>query len=63
MKCEICDKNEATVHLTQTMGGRIQKVHLCSLCAEAHGVNDPTGFSLLGILKLVSDKEGRQKPE
>jgi len=62
MLCQICKKAEATVHLTQVVGGKIRKLDLCADCAEKCGVDDPAGFSMLEILKkfshvISSDKE------
>ena len=37
--CENCKKNEATVHMTQAIGGRIQSIHLCEECAQAMGLD------------------------
>src|SRR3974390_231045 len=51
MFCCICKEKEATVHLTQITGDKMQKVDLCEECAKTKGVNDPTGFSL-GVLLL-----------
>ena len=50
MLCRICKKEEATVHLTQIAGDKMQKVDLCPECAKTKGVNDPTGFSLADLL-------------
>jgi protein arginine kinase activator len=50
MQCEVCKANEATVHLTQIINGKMQKVDLCEGCAKAKGVSDPTGFSLADLL-------------
>jgi protein arginine kinase activator len=50
MLCSICKQREATVHLTQIDGGKMQKVDLCEDCAKTKGVNDPTGFSLADLL-------------
>jgi protein arginine kinase activator len=50
MLCCICKEREATVHLTQIAGDKMQKVDLCEECAKAKGVNDPTGFSLADLL-------------
>ena len=44
MLCCICKEKEATVHLTQIAGDKMQKVDLCEECAKTKGVNDPTGF-------------------
>src|SRR3974390_2029755 len=50
MLCCICKEKEATVHLTQIAGDKMQKVDLCEECAKTKGVNDPTGFSLAALL-------------
>lgn len=50
MLCCICKEKEATVHLTQISGDKMQKVDLCEECAKIKGVNDPTGFSLADLL-------------
>ena len=50
MLCCICKDKEATVHLTQIAGEKMQKVDLCEECAKTKGVNDPTGFSLADLL-------------
>jgi protein arginine kinase activator len=50
MLCSICKEREATVHLTQIAGDKVQKVDLCEECAKHKGVNDPTGFSLADLL-------------
>lgn len=50
MLCCLCKEKEATVHLTQITGEKMQKVDLCEECAKTKGVNDPTGFSLADLL-------------
>lgn len=50
MLCCICKEKEATVHLSQITGEKIQKVDLCEECAKQKGVNDPAGFSLADLL-------------
>jgi protein arginine kinase activator len=50
MLCCICKEKEATVHLTQIAGDKMQKLDLCEECAKSKGVNDPTGFSLADLL-------------
>jgi protein arginine kinase activator len=50
MLCCICKEKEASVHLTQITGDKMQKVDLCEECAKSKGVNDPTGFSLADLL-------------
>ena len=46
MLCCICKEKEATVHFTQIVGDKMQKVDLCETCAKSKGFDDPTAFSL-----------------
>src|SRR5580704_7902546 len=52
MQCSICKEKPATVHLTQIVGDKMQKLDLCEDCAKAKGVNDPAGFALAADLVL-----------
>ena len=49
MLCSICKEKAATVHLTQIVGDKMQKMDLCEDCAKAKGINDPTGFGLADL--------------
>lgn len=51
MQCDVCQQKEATVFLTQIVGGKMQKVNLCEACSKEKGVNDPTAFALGDLLK------------
>ncbi len=46
----VCKQQEATVHLTQMLEGKIKKLDLCEACSKAKGLDDPTGFSLADLL-------------
>lgn len=50
MLCDVCQKAEATVFLTQIVEGKMQKVNLCESCSKEKGVSDPTGFALADLL-------------
>ena len=50
MQCSICKEKPATVHLTQIVGDKMQKLDLCEDCAKTKGVNDPAGFALADIM-------------
>lgn len=51
MLCDICKKNEANIHLTQIIEGKMLKVDLCEGCAKNKGLQDPiAGFSLSDLL-------------
>jgi len=38
MKCQICDKNEATIHLTEISDGLRTEIHICEHCAAKQGI-------------------------
>jgi protein arginine kinase activator len=48
--CSACKEKPATVHLTQIVGDKMQKLDLCEECAKAKGVNDPSGFALADLM-------------
>jgi len=50
MQCSICKEKPATVHLTQIVGDKMQKLDLCEECAKSKGVNDPAGFALADLM-------------
>ena len=59
----ICKEKPATVHLTQIVGDKMQKLDLCEECAKAKGVNDPAGFALADLmLGLGASQEIEQAP-
>ncbi|QSR86148.1 UvrB/UvrC motif-containing protein [Candidatus Methylacidiphilum infernorum] len=49
MKCAFCNE-EATVHLTQIVGEKMQKIDLCEKCAKEKGISDSMAFSLTDML-------------
>lgn len=49
MLCSICKEKPATVHLTQIVGDKMQKLDLCEDCAKAKGINDPSNFGLADL--------------
>jgi protein arginine kinase activator len=50
MQCCVCKEKAATVHLTQIVGEKMQKLDLCEDCAKAKGVNDPTSFAMADLM-------------
>jgi protein arginine kinase activator len=50
MLCCICKEKQATVHFTQIVGDKVQKVDLCEDCARDKGVNDPSAFPMADLL-------------
>jgi len=57
MLCCICKDKEATVHLVEIAGDKMQKTDLCEDCAKTKGVNDRTASSLADL--LLSLNQGR----
>jgi protein arginine kinase activator len=50
MQCCVCKEKAATVHLTQIVGDKMQKLDLCEECAKAKGINDPTSFAMADLM-------------
>ena len=50
MKCEICNKSDASVHLTQVIDGKVKKMHLCEQCASKSGIDVNGPLSITDIL-------------
>lgn len=70
MLCDICHKNEATIHIQEIAGGQKKTMHLCSMCAAAKqqgGGLDLGPFNLAGLLYKLSgsagESENGQEPE
>lgn len=58
MQCQICKKNEATVHLTKVADGKVQQIaDLCPECAAANGLNESAPISLEAMVPLLKAPE------
>ncbi|MFQ5952437.1 MAG: UvrB/UvrC motif-containing protein [Candidatus Omnitrophota bacterium] len=57
MKCDICSKNEATVHLTEIIDGNVTKLHICDKCAKEKGEEMQSHFGLTDLLSSLMDFE------
>jgi len=55
MLCDICHKNEATVHLTEIIDNQITELHLCEECARQKGAKMEQHFGLADLLAGLSD--------
>lgn len=63
MKCECCQKTEATIHLTQVVDGEIRKLNLCQECAKENGIDLNSPISITDVLLgLGSALPGQAKP-
>src|SRR3989338_6981515 len=55
MLCDVCGKNEATVHLTEIINEQVTKLHLCEDCAREKGAEMEEHFGLSDLLAGLSD--------
>lgn len=44
MTCDLCGKEEASVHLTEVIGDQTRELHLCEDCARERGVEASSEF-------------------
>ncbi len=65
MQCEKCGCQEATIHLTQVVDGKVKKLHLCESCAEKSGfdLKGPMSITdiLLGLGAESSDEQEKER--
>lgn len=38
MICDICRKNQANIHLTEIINGKVKELHICDTCAQDKGM-------------------------
>lgn len=50
MLCDICGKNQATVHLTEIINDQITELHLCEQCAQEKSQEMEQQFGLSDLL-------------
>ncbi|MDD5440408.1 MAG: UvrB/UvrC motif-containing protein [Candidatus Omnitrophica bacterium] len=55
MMCDICNKREATVHLTEIINDKVTKMHLCEACAKEKGEEMETHFGISDLLQGLAD--------
>ena len=58
MRCDNCKKNEATLHISQTINGKTQEQHLCANCAQETGINNSFNPYVEEFLKSGSIAQG-----
>jgi len=63
MLCDICNKNEATVHLTEIVNDQVTKLHLCEECAREKGAEMEEHFGLNDLLAGLADLGANLEPE
>lgn len=54
MKCDVCGKNEAVIHVKQIMGDQVKELHLCSECAREKGISGEEDLIELSLSQLLT---------
>ncbi len=57
MVCDICGKNQATVHLTEIIDNQMNELHLCEECAREKSAQMESQFGLSDLLAGMADFE------
>jgi len=55
MLCDICHKNDASVHLTEIVDDQMTELHLCDECARQKSVEMEQQFGLSDLLAGLAD--------
>ena len=55
MVCDICGKNQATVHLTEIIDDQMNELHLCEECARQKSAQMEQQFGLADLLAGLAD--------
>ena len=66
MLCEVCKKENATIHFGQAINEEVTNLHLCESCAEKKGVMKlpfSIPFSIKNILPEFLDVEKKKQKE
>lgn len=50
MTCQICKKNEATIHYKTNINGKQTEMYLCRECAEKNGIGKKTVFEPIDVI-------------
>lgn len=59
MFCDICGKEQATVHLTEIIDDKMTELHLCEECAQKKNAQMESHFGLADLLAGLSDFGGQ----
>jgi len=62
MICQACNKNTATVHLTEISKNEKREVHLCEHCAREKGITTKSHFSIADLLGGLIEAQSEQDP-
>jgi len=58
MICDICHKNNATVHLTEIINDKVVEMHICQVCAQEKASELNKHLNISGFLGSLADMVG-----
>ena len=58
MVCDVCHKNNATVHLTEIINGKVVEMHICQICAQVKADELNKHLNISGFLGGLADMVG-----
>lgn len=65
MICQICKKNQATIHMTQQKKEKVVKIHVCRQCAEEKGFDylEKSNFAMGNLISglFAGPPEGKRR--
>ncbi len=53
MLCDICKKNEATIHYKEFVGGTQKSLNVCAECAQKHDKTSGLNFSAFNLAEML----------
>ncbi len=62
MLCDICHKNEATIHIQEIVGNQKKAMHLCGECAAAKQAAAGFDFGPFNLAEVLYKLSGQQPP-
>lgn len=61
MNCQNCNKNTATIHLTEITNGKRREKHLCESCAQSDGIAINAQIPLNDLLNNLLAAQPKEK--
>lgn len=58
MICDVCHKNNATVHLTEIINDKVVEMHICQFCAQVKADELNKHLNISGFLGSLADMVG-----
>ena len=55
MLCQICGKNQGTVHITEIHDNKMSEIHVCERCAEEKGLQSGAPKQKFDIAQVLGD--------